>query len=270
MSPTPLRYEKHGAIAVITFDRPAARHALSPEMICRLADAVIDFAADDALRVAVLTGSGDVAFCAGGDLQRSIPLMSGERPPEDDWDRRLLEDPQVHAASAFRGYPLDKPVIGAVNGACMAAGLEILLGTDIRLAAEHATFALPEVRRGVIPFGGSMARLPRQVPLARAMEIMLTGATFGAEEALRWGILNQVVPKERLQAEAMALAARIADNAPLAVQAVKRTVLASSGRPLDEAFRLEDEAKRFIMTTDDAREGPRAFMEKRPPKFSGR
>lgn len=266
----PLRYEKHGAVAVITFDRPAARNALSPEMICRLADAVIDYGRDDALRCAILTGAGDLAFCAGGDLQRSIPLLSGDRAPEDDWDRRMLADPVVNAASAFRDFPLHKPVIGAVNGACMAAGFEILLGTDIRIAAEHAAFALPEVKRGVIPFGGSMARLPRQIPYAWAMELMLTGRTIEAAEALKLGVLNAVVPRERLMDEAMAMAQRIAANAPLAVQIVKRTVLGASGRPLAEGYALEDQAKRDVMATEDAREGPRAFMEKRPPRFTGR
>ena len=206
----PLRYDKRGAVATITFDRPEARNALTPEMICRLADAVRDFAADDALRVAILTGSGDKAFCAGGDLGLTLPLMTGARAPADDWDRRVLGDPLVAAASQLRGFPLDKPVIAAVNGACLAAGTEILLGTDIRIAAEHASFGLPEVTRGLVPFAGSMVRLPRQMPWCQAMELMLTGSTIAASEALRIGLVNHVVAAGDVMAKAQEIAERIA------------------------------------------------------------
>jgi len=269
-TPPPLRYEKNGAIATITFDRPEARNALTPEMICRLADAVRDFAADDDLRVAILTGSGDKAFCAGGDLALTLPLMTGARAPVDDWDRRVVDDPLVTAASQLRGFALDKPVIAAVNGACLAAGTELLLATDIRVAAEHATFGLPEVTRGLVPFAGSMVRLPRQVAWCQAMELMLTGTSITAQEAHRIGLVNRVVPATEVLAKAEEIARRIAQNGPLAVRAVKRTALATSGLDPAAAYRLEDEAWRGVLASDDAKEGPGAFTAKRAPRFTGK
>lgn len=266
----PLLYAREGAVARVTLNRPAARNALTPEMLCRLADAVVDFARDDTLLVMVLTGGGDQAFCAGGDLGRTIPLMTGERPPEDDWDRRVLQDPVVMPASSLRDYPLHKPVISAIQGACFAAGFEIMLGTDIRVAAEHASFCLPEVKRAVVPFAGSMARLPRQVPYALAMELMLTGEAISARQALAMGLVNHVLPPGDVLPKAMAIAGRIAANGPLAVQQLKRTVIEASGLPLEQAFRLEDETRRTVLGSQDAREGPRAFMEKRPPVYVGR
>lgn len=160
----PVRFEVEGAVATVTLDAPASRNALSPRMLCLLADAFERFAANDALRVAIVTGAGDRAFCAGGDLATTLPLLTGARPPEDDWDRRLLADPRVLAAAGLREFPLHKPVVAAVNGACLAAGLELLLGTDLRLCAEHASFGLPEVQRGLIPspvhWPGCRARSP--------------------------------------------------------------------------------------------------------------
>ena len=266
---TTLRYEKSEGIATITFDRPEARNALTPEMLCRLADAVRDFASDAELRVAIITGTGDKAFCAGGDLQQTLPLMTGARAPADDWDRRLLDDPVTAAASSLRGYPLHKPVIAAINGACLAAGTELMLGTDIRIAVPHASFGLPEVTRALLPFAGSMARLPRQVPFCHAMEMMLVGEAMSAAEAHRIGLINRIVAPADLLPTALALARRIAANGPVAVQQVKQAVLAASGLPLDAAYRVEDEARRVVMASDDAREGPRAFMEKRAPRYRG-
>lgn len=170
-----LLYEKRGAIALVTLNRPAARNAITPEMACRMADAFADASADDAVRVVILTGAGDKAFCSGGDLGRMLPLMTGAREPEDEWDRRVLDDPAVMARSSLRGYAFDKPVVAAINGACLAGGMETVLATDIRIAAEHATFGLPEVKRALIPFAGSLVRLPRQVAYCHAMELLLTG-----------------------------------------------------------------------------------------------
>jgi enoyl-CoA hydratase len=269
MSP-PILLQTLGAVLLITIDAPQRRNALTPEMLCRLADAFMAFARGPAWRVAVLTGAGDQAFCAGGDLARTLPLMTGERAPEDDWDRRLLDDPQVLAASGLRDFALDKPVVAAINGTCMAAGFEMMLGTDIRIAARHARFALPEVQRALLPFAGSMARLPRQVPHAVAMRLLLTGEAIDADEALRAGLVNEVVASHDVMPRAMAMAERIARNGPLAVQAVKRTALAASGVTLPEAYALEDAAKRAVFGTADAREGPRAFVEKREPRYQGR
>ncbi|MBS7780679.1 enoyl-CoA hydratase-related protein [Acidovorax sp. CCYZU-2555] len=266
----PLLYEKSGAIATFTLNRPAARNALTPELVCRFADALRDFAADPELRVGILTGAGDKAFCAGGDLATMLPLISGDRHAADAWDFRVLHEPFVMAASSLRDFPLDKPLIAAINGACLAGGMEMLLGTDIRIAAEHAQFGLPEVRRGVIPFAGSLVRLTRQIPHALAMEFLLTGEPVDAAQAQRLGLINHVVPAAEVLPRALALAQRIAANGPLAVQAVKRTVRATSGLALDAGYAIENEAKRLVMASEDAREGPRAFMEKRAARFTGR
>lgn len=268
MSP-PLVYSKDGPVALVTLNRPASRNALTPEMICRFADAVIDFAQDDALRVMVLTAEGEHAFCAGGDLARTIPLMTGARQPEDEWDHRLLNEPVVWSASSLRDFPLHKPVIAAINGACFAAGFEIMLGTDIRIVAEHAQFCLPEVKRGLVPFAGSMVRLPRQIPYALAMQILLTGDPITAADALSYGLINEVRAAADVLPRAMQLAHRIAENGPVAVQRLKQTVAESSGQPLDIGFELENQTKDIVMATDDAKEGPRAFMEKRPARYLG-
>lgn len=262
-----IRLRTEGAVLVVTLDREARRNALTPEMLCRLADAFVAYEADPALRACVVTGAGTQAFCSGGDLERTLPLMTGDRPPADDWDRRVLGDPRVLAASGLRELAPGKPVIAAVNGACMAAGFELLLGTDIRVAASHARFGLPEVQRALLPFAGSMARLPRQVPWASAMQLLLTGEPIDAAEALRIGLVNEVLEADAVLPRAMAIAERIASNGPLAVRTIKRTAVAASGRSLDAAWPLEDEAKRIVFASEDAREGPRAFLEKRPPRW---
>ena len=270
MNELPLRSEAVDGLLILTLNRPARRHALSPELICRLADAIVDAQADPAVRVLVLTGSGHQAFCSGGDLDTAIPLLTGARAAQDDWDRRLLADPVVMQASSLRGFPLHKPVVAAVNGHCLAAGMELLLGTDIRIASCDARFGLPEVQRGIIPFAGSLVRLPAQVGHANAMRLMLTGEPIDAAEALRIGLVNEVVAPDEVLPRALALARRIAANAPLAVQAVKRVSIEAAGRSQAEGFRLEDEAYAAVMATDDAREGPRAFVERRPAVFRGR
>ena len=265
-----VRFEVDGAVATLTLDAPAKHNALTPRMLCLLADAVMRFATDESLRVAIVTGAGDKAFCSGGDLGLTLPLMNGERVPQDEWDHRLLSDPQVLAASGLREFPLDKPVIAAINGTCMAAGFELMLGTDIRLSVPHASFALPEVRHALIPFAGSMARLPRQLTWPLAMELMLTGDAIDARRALELGLINHIVSASELLPKARDLARRIARNGPIAVQAVKRVGMASSGMPLGDAYRLEDRAKALVMASQDAREGPRAFIEKRRAVFLGR
>jgi enoyl-CoA hydratase len=266
----PLLYEKQDAIAYITINRPEARNALSPEVVCRFADAVLDYAKDDSLRAAIITGAGDKAFCAGGDLGSMLPLLTGAREPENEWDRRVLTEPVVMAASALRDFDLPKPVIAAINGFCFAAGAELILGTDIRIAASHATFAFPEVKRGLIPFAGSTVRLARQIPQALALELMLTGDPIDAATANRIGLVNHVVPAVELMDRAKAIARNIAANGPFAVQRIKETVLKTSGLSLSNSYVIEDLAKDSVFDSEDAKEGPRSFMEKRAPRFSGR
>lgn len=269
MADTPIRVSVEDSVSVITIDSPNTRNALTPQMLCLLAEAVIEISLNSNIKAAVITGSGEKAFCSGGDLARTLPLMSGAREVEDEWDKRLLYDPKVLAASGLRDYPLNKPIVAAINGACMAAGFELMLGTDIRVCAEHAVFGLPEVKHGLVPFAGSMARLPRQIPYAVAMELLLTGEPIPATEAHRIGLVNRVCPAQDVLSTAIAIARKIASNGPLAVQTVKGTVTASSGLSLVDAYRFEDQAKSIVLASQDAREGPRAFMEKRMPVYSG-
>jgi len=265
-----LLFEKRGHVALITLNRPHVRNAISPELGCRLADAFTEFGEDANLRVAIVTGAGDEAFCSGGDLALSMPLLTGARQPQDDWDRRFAASGEITDRGVMRNFEIAKPVIAAINGFCMAGGMELMLGTDIRLAVPEATFGLPEVRRALIPFGGSMVRLPRQISYANAMEILLVGDRIDAERALQIGLINHIVPRAQLLDRALEMAARIAENGPLAVRAVKETVLASSGLTLHEGYELEDAAKERVLASRDAREGPRAFIEKRPAVYEGR
>ena len=185
-----LIYEKRGEIAYLTFNRPSVRNALSPEVFCRLADAWQDYAADTSVRVAIISGTGDRAFTAGADLGTFIPLLSSARQPGDEWDQRVLEDTQLSDLAILRGFPLYKPVIAAINGFCLGAGTELIQATDLRIASEQATFGLTEVLRGFMPAGGSTVRLPRQIPLCKAMEILLVGEhiTPGRRIALVWSM----------------------------------------------------------------------------------
>ena len=265
-----LIYEKRDGIAYLTMNRPERRNAFSPELMVRLGEAWIDFRDDPELRVAILTGAGDRAFSAGADLERLIPLFSGARAPEDDWDKRLMADFSLFQAALLRGFELYKPVIAAINGFALAGGAEIVQATDIRLATPHAQLGLSEVKRGLIPAGGSLVRLPRQIPYCKAMEILLIGDALSAEEAHRIGLINEIVPADQLMARAEEIARKIAENGPLAVAKCKEAVLRGSGLPLEQAFEIEGGCARDVLTSQDAVEGPRAFMEKRKPRFTGR
>jgi len=265
-----LLYEKRDGVAILTLNRPDHRNAFSPEMMVLLAEAWVDFRDDDDLRVAVLTGAGDQAFCAGGDLGRLMPLFTGAREPEDDWDRRLMSDAgQVMSIALLRPFELYKPIISAINGYAVAGGTEILQSTEIRIASTNSSFGLSEAQRGLVPAGGSMVRLPRQIPYCKAMEILLTGDRISAEEALRIGFVNEVVAPDELLPRAFQFADRLARNAPLALRAIKEAVLRTSGLPLEEAYGIEFELAASVMSSRDAREGPKAFMEKRDPVFTG-
>lgn len=262
--------DRQGPIMVLTLNRPAARNAISPEMACRLADAFERFAHDDDLRVLVLTGAGTHAFCSGGDLALTLPLLTGARQPETEWDRRIIADRSIMDRSALRNFDIDKPMISAINGACLAGGMETMIATDLRIASVDAIFGLPEAKRGLIPFAGSLVRLPRQIPQALAMELLLTGDFIDAQRALSIGLVNRVVPTEEVLATAMQMAETIAANGPLAIRQIKRTVRRTFGASLEDGFRYEDEAYEIVIQSSDAREGPRAFMDKRPARFIGR
>jgi enoyl-CoA hydratase len=265
-----LKFETRGHIAYLTLNRPEVHNALSPEMLIQMSEAWHEVARNDEIRVAIVTGAGEKAFSAGADLGRLIPLFSRARQPDDDWDRRLLADPSLMDAALLRGFEFYKPVISAINGFCIAGGMEFIQATDLRVAVDSASFGLQEVKWAIIPGAGSLARLQRQMPYCKAMEILLTGNRIDAAEAYRLGLINYVVPRDQVMPKAAELAARIAANGPFAVRKIKEAVIKCSGVPLAEAFKIENAIAREVMLTDDAKEGPRSFMEKRRPRYTGK
>ena len=209
-------FDRDGGVALITLNRPEARNSLSPEVLVRLRDAWEAVEADDDLRVAIITGAGDKAFCAGADLGQLIPLTTGARKPANEYDEAVVADPTLGRKAMLRDWTPSKPVIAAVNGHAIAGGCEIVQGTDIRVAAESARFGVQEVKWGLYPLGGSSVRLPRQFPEAIAMELLLTGDLLDAATCLRYGFVNHVVPQDQVLGKAQEIAAKIAANGPLA------------------------------------------------------
>jgi enoyl-CoA hydratase len=262
--------EKRGGVAYVTLNRPDKRNAFSPEMLVRLCDAWADIGGDPLVRVVLLTGAGDKAFSAGGDLGSVIPLMMRTRKPVGVWEERFAADRKQLGAAILRNATFFKPVVVAINGHAHAGGAEFLLSTDIRIMSSEATIALTEVRRGLIAGGGSLTRLARQVPWAHAMELALVGEPITAQHALAIGLVNRVVPPKDVLPTAEEFARKISLGAPVALLKSKEAIVRSSGRPLEEAFAIESQCTKENAATDDAKEGPRAFMEKRQPVFTGR
>jgi len=263
-------YEKKGRIAYVTINRPDRRNSLNLPAMRGLAKAWVDFREDPECWVAILTGTGQRDFCVGADLKEFVPAVTEQIEELATMETSLLGedfDARAPLLAVLREGDLYKPVIAAVNGICSAGGMEMLQGTDIRVAAEHATFSIAEVKRGLFPGGGSTVRLPRQIPFARAMEILLTGDPISAQEALNLGLINQVVPKEKLMEAAEKMAERILANGPVAVRAVKESVIRGLSLPIPQALDLELEFAAQVFATDDAVEGPLAFMEKRKPQW---
>jgi enoyl-CoA hydratase len=253
--PDTFTYEKKGHIAIMTVNRPDAMNAMTKEMLAAMDASFEDFQNDDDLWVAILTGTGDRAFCSGMDLAEAIPaLNSGDQLGYEDHTKRPFSD-------------VFKPIITAVNGFCIAGGMEFMQGTDIRIAAEHANFGLGEVRFGLIPVGGTHVRLPRQIPWAVAMELLLTGENISAQRAYEVGLINKVVPKEELMDAAMQMAETICKNGPFAVRTAKEIVVRQAN--LEQGFILEKAIGMKVFSSEDAAEGPKAFMEKRKPDFKG-
>ena len=248
-------------IAFITLNRPDRLNAMNEEMWAELGRVWDAFAADAGLRVAVVSGAGDRAFSTGMDLKERA--AAGDPRAREFWTSALARDPG-------RREPVWKPMIAAVQGYCLAGGFEIALSCDIRICSEDATFGLPEIKRGFFPGSSGTVRLPRLMPLGMALEMLYTGASISAAEAFRCGLVNRVVPCDDLMAEAENLARAIADGPPLAVQAVKEVVLRGLDLPLADAIRFEAGFRAMVGGTEDAREGPVAFSEKRKPRFKGR
>jgi enoyl-CoA hydratase/carnithine racemase len=256
-----LLFDVQDHIATITINRPEARNALDPETIAELAEAWARVRDDPDVRVAILTGAGDRAFCAGADLAKPA-------------DPTVYEEAPGGLKSYFpfdlKGIQVFKPIIAAVNGHAIGSGTEMLSGTDIRIAAEHATFGLPEITIGLIPFGGSVARLVRQIPYCEAMKLLLTGQRVSAAEALRIGLVNEVLPGPEVLPRARALAAHIRDLSPYATRSLKECVLRSLNGGLDAAYALESLYGERVGASEDAAEAQRALVEKRRPLFKNR
>ncbi len=261
----------HEHIVLITIDRPEARNSADLEHFKALREAWERFDADPDAWVAIITGVDDVFF-TGADLKTYIPAITalGARIAAEgltEVDGYRLDD---GTRAVLRGAKIWKPIIAAVNGYCTAGGMEMLGGVDIRVACPEAQFAVMEPKRGLFAGGGTTVRLPRQIPFPHAMEFLLCADLISAEQALQMGLLNAVVPRDGLLDAAYTYARRITANAPLAVQATKRSVWEGLGMNLKDAYRNESALSSAIFATEDAREGPRAFVEKRPPRWTAR
>lgn len=250
--------ELDGHVLVVTMNRPEARNALSGEMLSIMREAWDRVDADSDVRCCVLTGAGG-AFCAGADLK----AMSARHPSDTTFDASVIEP-------LLKGRRLTKPLIAAVEGPAIAGGTEILQATDIRVAGASARFGVSEARWGLFPLGGSAVRLPRQIPYTVAADLLLTGRHIEASEALRIGLIGEVVPDGQALGRALEIGAAIAANGPVAVRAILRTMRETEGLHENEAFKVEAELGLAVFASADAKEGPRAFTEKRAPRFEDR
>ena len=259
--------EKDGHVLIVTLNRPAKKNAVNSEMMCRLYDAWVQLDEDDDLRVAILTGRGDT-FCAGMDLAEIGKMRTGQ--PDNPWMKRAMSEPALIFGAWLKTYRPTKPVILAAEGFARAGGTEILQGTDIRVAGESAVFGVTEVQRGLFPMAGSAVRLRRQIGYAVAAEMLLAGEDLPASRAYQLGLVNHVVPDGKALEKAREIADRISANGPLAVKGILATLRATETLPEAEAFAIEQQQGMTVMSSEDAAEGPRAFLEKRPPNFKGK
>ena len=251
-----------GHTLVVTMNRPEVRNALSGEMLAIMEQAWDRVNADADVRVVILTGAGGY-FCAGADLTAMTETHPSERFAEGSFDPSVIKP-------LLKGFRLTKPLIAAVEGPAIAGGTEILQATDIRIAGQSARFGVSEVRWGLYPLGGSAVRLRRQIPYTVAADLLLTGRHLTAAEAQRIGLIGEVVPDGTALDRAREVAAAIAANGPVAVQAVLRALRATEGVPEREAMRVDSQIGMAVYASNDAREGPKAFMEKRTPQFTGK
>jgi enoyl-CoA hydratase/carnithine racemase len=252
---------RQGQVAVVTLNRPEAMNAISMRMREELRHAFAAIGQDPALGAAVLTGTGPRAFCAGMDL-REFAKLTAELP--------VAELKRLRAGQHEGIAALDKPIVAAVNGLAIGGGVELALLCDLIFASDSAGFSFGEVKRGLMPGNGGTQRLSRRIGTPRALEMILTGRTVDAAQALAMGLVEYVVGATELLDRSIALAQEMAANAPVAVRAAKAAVVRGAEMPLQDGLRLEQDLAAFLYTTEDAREGPRAFLEKRPPVWQGR
>jgi enoyl-CoA hydratase len=254
--------ERRDHVLIVTMNRPAARNALSGPMLELMRQAWDTVDADPDIRACVLTGAGG-AFCAGADLKAMTRSHPGDQFRGGGMDLSVIE-------SLLKGRRLTKPLIAAVEGPAIAGGTEILQACDIRVAGESARFGVSEARWGLFPLGGSAVRLARQIPYTVAADLLLTGRHITAAEALSMGLIGYVVPDGQALDRALGIAAAIAANGPIAVRAILQVIRDTEGMPENEAFALEAKAGMAVFASEDAKEGPRAFAEKRRPQFKDR
>ncbi|HZR81732.1 MAG TPA: crotonase/enoyl-CoA hydratase family protein [Candidatus Binatia bacterium] len=260
--------ERQDHLLTVTLNRPQRMNALSGAMLIRMYDAFVEASRDPEVRCILLTGAGG-NFCSGADL-RAMAGDAGNEDPEIDVQARMAADPDIHWKALLRHYRPTKPIVAAVEGVAIAGGTEILQATEIRVAGESARFGVSEARWSLYPMGGSAVRLRRQIPYTHAAEVLLTGKHLSAREALAIGLIGHVVPDGQALAEAREIAQVICRNGPLAVEAILRTLHETDGMPEKEALAHEYEYGWNVFQSDDAKEGPRAFKEKRAPRFQRR
>ncbi|OZF42603.1 enoyl-CoA hydratase/isomerase family protein [Rhodococcus sp. 14-2470-1a] len=253
-----IRYEQIEATALITIDRPDKLNALTLEMYRELGVAFDAARDDDAIAAVVLTGAGR-AFCVGADLTESIPALASGELSISNWDGAHQKHTRLY-----------KPVICAINGLALGGGFEIMLSTDLRIAGDQARFGLPESRVGVVPAGGTLARLARQISYARAMELLLMAQQVDAQTAMDFGLINAVVPQDEVLNTALAWARQLAAFSGDALEVIKESVHHLADMPLDAAFHAEDLYARKAFASPDAKEGIRAFADGRPAQFPSR
>ncbi len=256
-----LLYEKREKVATITINRPEMMNAINIDLAQQLFRAWADFSEDTETKVLIITGSGDKAFCVGADLKERS--QQGEDIHVSSFWDSSLKLPMRHTEC-------HKPVIAAINGHCLAGGLELALVCDIRIASENSTFGQPEIKWGIFPGMGATQRLPRVLPYNLAAEILLTGESIDANRAFEIGLINRVVPLQDLMKTATSIAESISEKAPLALRAVKEALLRSYDLPLNQGMRMEGLLRRIIGDTEDAHEGLRAFQENRKPEYRGK
>jgi enoyl-CoA hydratase/carnithine racemase len=257
-------YEKRGRIGIVTINRPEVMNAIDPQTSGELYEAWCDFRDDDDLWVGIFTGAGPRAFSAGNDL---VAMSKMQQQGSNAVSAAYSKAP---FGGITRNFECWKPMIAAVNGYCLAGGLEMALACDIRIAAEHAVFGLPEVTRAIIAGAGGTQRLPRLIPTGPALQLILTGGKFDVQWAFRYGLVNEVVPADQVMPRSLELAEQICQNGPLAVRLAKEAVYRGGNTSMAEGLAIEIEQSRKVLASEDAREGPLAFAQKRQPQYKGR